>query len=112
MTVGALEQSSLCRCARATPQQLAPQGFNDFPQEAADSDSGISDTDVIASGSDAGDEDSDNDRKDDDDAESPEPMEEEEEEEEAFEVELAEVTDGAGNAAPPPPEQGRYSLLS
>ena len=72
----------------------------------ADSDSGISDTDVVASGSDAGDEDSDNDRKEDEDAaESPEPMEEEE----TFEVELAgepaEILDGAGNSVPP--EQGR-----
>ena len=70
----------------------------------ADSDSGISDTDVVASGSDAGDEDSDNDRKEDEEAaESPEPMEEEEEQE-AFEVVLAEEepaeipNGGAGNS--------------
>ena len=71
----------------------------------ADSDSGISDTDVVASGSDAGD-DSDNDRKEDDPSESPEPMEEEEEE--AFEVELvgeaAEIPCGAGNSVPPDQE--------
>ena len=76
----------------------------------ADSDSGISDTDVVPSGSDAGDEDSDNDRKEDDAAESPEPMEEEE----AFEVELngepADVPCGAGNSVPP--DQGLYSLPS
>ena len=77
----------------------APGGIPTY----ADSDSGISDTDVVASGSDAGD-DSDNDRKEEDDpSESPEPMEEE-----AFEVELVgeagEIPCGAGNSVPPDQE--------
>ena len=79
----------------------APGGIPTY----ADSDSGISDTDVVASGSDAGD-DSDNDRKEEDDpSESPEPMEEEEE---AFEVELVgeagDIPCGAGNSVPPDQE--------